>query len=331
MAKHKAATEITIAQEEQSAFATLVFKYKWPALSVLAVASAAVLYTQSASQAATESDRAVWGELYEANTSDDRVATLEALTAKNPSATVSAWAYMDLAQTHLLKREYGEATVALQSAQELSPALLGALEFPIGPDGSGQSLLAHLEASVAQEAAWTLEHPSIFENPPLPENSPRVELMTNLGPIIVGLESAAAPGHSANFLTLVKEGYYNGTRFHRVQPGGFIQGGDPNSRDEDASTWGLGGPDKTVPAEESGLIHAEGVLAAAKVSGAVNSSGSQFYLTASPQYQFDGNYVVYGRVLEGLDLVKDASNAEIREDKAETPVEPVTIISSRIL
>ena len=61
MAKHKAATEITIAQEEQSAFATLVFKYKWPALSALAVGAAAVLYTQSASQAATESERAVWG------------------------------------------------------------------------------------------------------------------------------------------------------------------------------------------------------------------------------------------------------------------------------
>ena len=73
------------------------------------------------------------------------------------------------------------------------------------------------------------------------------------------------------------------------------------------------------------------VLAAAKVSGAVNSSGSQFYLTASPQHQFDGNYVVYGRVLEGLDLVKEVSNGEIREEKAETPVEPVTIISTRIL
>ena len=67
------------------------------------------------------------------------------------------------------------------------------------------------------------------------------------------------------------------------------------------------------------------------MTGAVNSSGSQFFLTASPQYQFDGNYVVYGRVLEGLDLIKDASNGEIREDKAEAPVEPVTIISSRIL
>ena len=331
MAKHKAATEITIAQEEQSAFATLVFKYKWPALSALAVGAAAVLYTQSASQAATESERAVWGQLYEASTADDPQAALEALTAQDTEGVVAAWAYVDLARTHLQDSEYEAAIAAIQSAQALSPALLSSLEFPIGPDGSGQSILDHLEASVAQEAAWTLEHPGIFENPPLPEGSPRVELMTDLGPIILGLDSAAAPGHSANFLTLVKDGYYNGTRFHRIQPGRFIQGGDPNSRDDDASTWGLGGPEKTVPAEESGLIHAEGVLAAAKVSGAVNSSGSQFYLTASPQHQFDGNYVVYGRVLEGLDLVKEVSNGEIREEKAETPVEPVTIIGTRIL
>ena len=331
MAKHKAATEITIAQEEQSAFATLVFKYKWPALSVLAVSAAAILYTQSATQAATESERAVWGELYAAKGADDRVVALEQLTTEVPDGTVPAWAYMDLALTHLQARDYEAATAAIQSAQALSPALLGSLEFPIGPDGSGQSLLAHLEASVAQEAAWTLEHPSILENPPLPEGSPRVELMTELGPIIIGLESAAAPGHSANFLSLVKEGYYDGTRFHRIQPGGFIQGGDPNSKDEDASTWGLGGPDKTVPAEDSGLIHAAGVLAAAKTSGAVNSSGSQFYLTASPQHQFDGNYVVFGRVIDGLDLVKEVSNGEIREEKAETPVEPVAIISAKVL
>ena len=69
----------------------------------------------------------------------------------------------------------------------------------------------------------------------------------------------------------------------------------------------------------------------AKKGGAVNSSGSQFYITASRQHQFDGNYVVYGQVLEGLEFVQEASNAEIREDKAETQVEPVTIISAKML
>jgi cyclophilin family peptidyl-prolyl cis-trans isomerase len=331
MAKHKAATEITIAQEEQSAFAAMVFKYKWPALTTLAVASAAILYVQSASEAATESQRAEWGQLYEASSSDDPIVALEEFTAQNAEGAAAASAFMNQALLHLDDGDYDGATASLMSARAIAPAFLASLEFPIGAEDAGQSLIAHLAASVESEASWTKEHPYILENPPLPEGSPRVELTTDLGTIVLGLDMESAPGHAGNFITLVKEGYYDGTRFHRIQPGGFIQGGDPNSRDEDASTWGLGGPEKTVAPEESGLIHAEGVLAAAKVSGAVNSSGSQFYLTASPQYQFDGNYVVYGRVLEGLDLVKDASNAEIREDKAETPVEPVTIISAKML
>lgn len=331
MAKHKAATEVTIAQEEQSPFAETVLKYKWPALTALAVAAAAILYVQSASEAAAESQRAEWGALYEAQTADNNLAALEQLTAEAPESEVAAWAYVTQALLRLDRAEYEEATAALQQARAIGPDVLARLEFPIGEDDAGQSLIAHLAASVEQQAAWTTEHPFILENPPLPESAPRVELMTDLGPIILGLDTVAAPAHSANFLQLVKEGYYDGTRFHRIQPGGFIQGGDPNSKSEDASTWGLGGPEKTIPQETTGLIHAAGVLAAAKKGGAVNSSGSQFYLTASPQHQFDGNYVVYGGVLEGLDLIKDASNADMREDKAETPLEPVTIISAKVL
>ncbi|MDG1049769.1 MAG: peptidylprolyl isomerase [Planctomycetota bacterium] len=331
MAKHKAATEITIAQEEQSAFAATVFKYKWPGLSVLAVCAAAVLYVQSSSQAATESKRAEWGALYEAQTADDNLAALEQFTAQNSNGNVAAWAYVNQALLRLDDGDYDEAMAALESARAIAPAVLASLQFPIGAEDSGQSLVAHLAASVEQQAAWTKDHPFILENPPLPEGAPRVELMTDLGPIVIGLNAELAPKHVANFTKLVKEGYYDGTRFHRIQPGGFIQGGDPNSRDEDASTWGLGGPTTTIASEDTGLIHAEGVLAAAKKGGAVKSSGSQFYITASRQHQFDGNYVVYGQVLEGLEFVQEASNAEIREDKAETPVEPVTIISAKML
>ena len=331
MAKHKAATEITIAQEEQSGFAQAVFRYKWPALTALAVGAAAILYVQSSTEAATESARAEWGKLYDAQSSDDRKAALTQATSDISDPEVRAWAYLNKALIQLDDGEYDGAIESLTQARASGPAVLASLEFPIGPDDTGQSLIAHLAASVESEAAWTEAHPFILQNPPLPEGSPRVELTTDLGPIVLGLDMEAAPLHAGNFVTLVKEGYYDGIRFHRIQAGGFIQGGDPNSRDEDDSTWGLGGPEKTIMPEETGLIHAEGVLAAAKKGGAVNSSGSQFYLTASPQHQFDGNYVVYGRVLEGLDIVRDISNAEQRETKAETPLEPVTIISAKML
>ena len=148
MAKHKAATEITIAQEEQSAFAAMVFKYKWPALTTLAVASAAILYVQSASEAATESKRAEWGQLFEASSSDDPIVALEEFTAQNPEGAAAASAFMNQALLHLDDGDYEGATEALMSARATGPALLASLEFPIGEDDAGQSLIAHLAASV---------------------------------------------------------------------------------------------------------------------------------------------------------------------------------------
>lgn len=331
MAKHKAATEVTIAQEEKSGFAEAVFRYKWPALTALAVAAAAILYVQSASEAATESARAEWSKLYDAQNEDDKLAALSQATGSMEDPQVRAWAYLNMALLQLDEGDYEGASASLELARQSAPEVLATLQFPIGPDDTNETLIDHLARSVGEEAAWTEAHPFILENPPLPEGSPRVELTTDLGSIVLGLDLEAAPLHAKNFMALVEEGYYDGIRFHRIMPGAFIQGGDPNSRDEDDSTWGLGGPETTISPEDTKLIHTEGVLAAAKKGGAVNSSGSQFYLTASRQHQFDGNYVVYGRVLEGLDLVREISNAEQRETKAETPAEPVTIISAKML
>ena len=78
-------------------------------------------------------------------------------------------------------------------------------------------------------------------------------------------------------------------------------------------------------------MHAAGSLAAAKQGGQEDSSGSQFYLTASPQHQFDSGYVVYGTIIEGLEIVEEISNGELREDKAETPVDLIEITSATVL
>lgn len=91
------------------------------------------------------------------------------------------------------------------------------------------------------------------------------------------------PQHRDNFKKLAGEGFFNGTTFHRIIEGFMIQGGDPNSRDDDAFNDGQGGPDYTIPAEiVAGLFHKRGALAAARTGDAVNperrSSGSQFYI-----------------------------------------------------
>ena len=111
----------------------------------------------------------------------------------------------------------------------------------------------------------------------------RVKIETRLGDIVVRLYDAT-PNHRDNFVKLVKEGYYDGTLFHRVIKNFMIQGGDPDSKGAPADkSLGEGGPDYTLEAEiRTGLYHKRGALAAAREGDDTNperrSSGSQFYI-----------------------------------------------------
>ena len=118
------------------------------------------------------------------------------------------------------------------------------------------------------------------------------------------------PQHKENFLKLAREGFYNGTTFHRVIPGFMIQGGDPNTKDNDPNNDGTGNPGYTVPAEINPKhTHVHGAVAAARMGDQVNpsraSSGSQFYIVENMNGtpQLDGAYTVFGQVVEGLDVV----------------------------
>ena len=109
-----------------------------------------------------------------------------------------------------------------------------------------------------------------------------VVISTSYGDMIVRLYDAT-PEHKSNFLKLTKEGFYDSTTFHRVIEGFMIQGGDPNSKDDDLRNDGQGGPGYTLPAEiVRGYIHKKGALAAARMGNEANpgmrSNGSQFYI-----------------------------------------------------
>ena len=143
------------------------------------------------------------------------------------------------------------------------------------------------------------------------------------------------PQHRDNFAKLVSENYYDGIRFHRVIEGFMIQTGDPFSRDTAMiDSWGIGGPDYTVPAEfiaEYG--HKKGAIAAARKGDMANpkkaSSGSQFYIVHDPEVcrQLDGQYTVFGEVTEGLEVI-DAI-ASVATDRRDRPYEDVMILSIR--
>lgn len=160
------------------------------------------------------------------------------------------------------------------------------------------------------------------------ENSAKglVVIETTLGNITVQLNDSAAPKHSANFRKLAKDGYYDGTTFHRVMPGFMIQGGDPNSKNGDRSTHGMGGPDYRVDAE-IGLSHNRGVIAAARQGDQINpqrmSNGSQFYITVADAKFLDGQYSVFGKVVEGMDTADKI--VAVPRDPRDNPLEKVMI------
>lgn len=152
---------------------------------------------------------------------------------------------------------------------------------------------------------------------------------TNFGDIHLILFDET-PRHKENFLKLAKEGYYDSTTFHRIIDNFMIQGGDPNSKDDDPNNDGMGGPDYTIPAEfDTSLTHNYGAVAAARMGDQVNpqkaSSGSQFYIVEKKTgtHFLDNSYTVFGCVIQGMDVVEKI--AEQPKDPRDRPLKPITM------
>lgn len=149
---------------------------------------------------------------------------------------------------------------------------------------------------------------------PLKMNRPRYEITVTqsgqeMGKIIIETFPDIAPKHAANFDSLVAEKFYDGCAFHRVIPGFMIQGGDPNSKTEEKSTWGMGAPGQTrVPAEFNSVKHVRGTMSAARSSDP-NSATSQFFLCVDDASHLDGQYTAYGQVVEGMEVLDKVVSA----------------------
>ncbi|MDA8105618.1 MAG: peptidylprolyl isomerase [Nitrospiraceae bacterium] len=125
---------------------------------------------------------------------------------------------------------------------------------------------------------------------------------TKFGNIELKFFPEVAPNHVNNFIELAKKGFYDGTTFHRVIPGFMIQGGDPNSKNADKATHGMGGPGYTVKAEFSSRPHKRGILSMARAADP-NSAGSQFFICVADAPFLDRQYTVFGEVVSGMDVV----------------------------
>ena len=146
-------------------------------------------------------------------------------------------------------------------------------------------------------------------------------ISTKYGDMVIEFFDEVAPKHVESFKLHIKSGYYDGTIFHRVIPGFMIQGGDPNTKSENKASYGTGGhaakyygigveEDKAtwnLPAEFNNINHSRGVLSMAR-SNNPNSGGSQFFICASDAPHLNGNYTVFGQIIEGDRIIDQIIN-----------------------
>jgi len=150
-----------------------------------------------------------------------------------------------------------------------------------------------------------------------------VNIETNFGKILFKLLPELAPETVRNFEKLAKEGFYDETLFHRVIPGFMIQGGDPNTKTDNKSSWGTGGPGYNINAEFSSRSHLRGIVSMAR-SQDPNSAGSQFFIVTSDSTFLDKQYTVFGEVTEGMDIADKIVNLE--RDGNDCPLEKTQMI-----
>ena len=149
----------------------------------------------------------------------------------------------------------------------------------------------------------------------------------DLGVITLEFYPDRAPNHVENFKKLARAEFYDGTRFHRVIPGFMIQGGDPNTKDPDTSKWGTGGPGYQIDAEFSQAPHERGTLSMARAQDP-DSAGSQFFICVDRSSFLDGQYTIFGKVIDGMDVADGIVNAS--RDRNDRPDEDVVVESVRI-
>ncbi len=161
-------------------------------------------------------------------------------------------------------------------------------------------------------------------------------IKTTAGEMVVEFWTDAAPQTVENFKKLARQGFYDGTAFHRIMKGFMIQGGDPLTKDAKMeSRWGTGGPGYQIRAEFNDRSHVRGVISMAR-SQNPDSAGSQFFICLGDAKFLDRQYTTFGRVIKGDEVlgqigdtrVAPSNSGEMSKPAARVGVESVSIVSA---
>ncbi|MBU1974455.1 MAG: peptidylprolyl isomerase [Nanoarchaeota archaeon] len=145
---------------------------------------------------------------------------------------------------------------------------------------------------------------------------------TSMGEFEIELFTEEMPITTENFIKLAKEGFYDGTKFHRVIAGFMIQGGDPLSKEESKkSMWGTGDPGYKIKDEFGEVGNVKGTIAMANAGP--NTGGSQFFINVVNNNFLDDKHPVFGKVVSGMNIVENI--AKVAKDSQDKPLEDVIV------
>jgi len=216
--------------------------------------------------------------------------------------------------------------MAAQAAMALSrPDEAAAWLAKAGKAGAPQAQIEKAAAAIDRERPKVAAEMAKRQAEAAADDLPRVRISTSVGDVVVELFENEAPNTVANFISLVEKGFYNGTPFHRVIGGFMAQGGDPTGT-------GTGGPGYTIACEvdaPDARQHFRGTLSMAHAGR--DTGGSQFFLTFRPTDHLDGKHTVFGRVIEGFDVLPKIMRTTDDQGRPVAGVQPDTIVKAEVL
>src|SRR5881227_40899 len=152
------------------------------------------------------------------------------------------------------------------------------------------------------------------ENPTMNVSNEVAIIKTSEGNMVVQFWNDTAPNTIENFKKLARQGFYDGTIFHRIVKGFMIQGGDPNSKDPaKESTYGAGDPGYRIKAEFNNHSHDRGVISMARGPDP-DSAGSQFFICLAPVRRLDGQYTTFGKLIRGVDVLEKIGDTPVERN-----------------
>jgi len=160
------------------------------------------------------------------------------------------------------------------------------------------------------------------EKSPMNSSNEVAVIKTSEGDMVVQFWTDAAPKTVENFKKLARQGFYDGTMFHRIVKEFMIQGGDPNSKDPaKENSYGQGGPGYNIKAEFNDHSHDRGVISMARSSDP-DSAGSQFFICLAPVHRLDHQYTTFGKLIKGQDVLAKIGDIPVTKNSMGEPSKP---------